>query len=416
MSLKTKLKRWGWLPWIILLTLAAGWGAWAWHTLRSGTLRLECTVEVSGPTMDYAWPWFGIPGGIYLRKEQTRIDGPVVYTLIGWDGKPCWTITSPVNAMPYPGATHSFNGEPTLADGFALVTPSPDGQVFALAAVDGKIITVTSWRNGHLLGQARVPWSPKPEHTGWALRALDSGRCWLYQAYMPEGSCRLWAIDGARVASGRYTASTAPGLADVYCAISPSGARLWGHCSRSLDYVTLTVQGTRVRVERDYTVQTDGDKFSWLDDEHIDICHSRINELTPDITLLGPHGILEYGNLNECRIYAPALNRSSVIPGSFNYAATYTPDHRALVFWEEMPGSRLKALMRRIPLLGSLNEVKEWRLSIYTKSDRPTAIGFLSGNIFELALSPDGRRVAVLAYDDHGRRCVRVYGPGKGKK
>jgi hypothetical protein len=402
--------------------LLVGGGAWWWHG-RPVTLRLVATLAVS---REFDWTmlplFFGEPGGLYLRVER-----PATVTLIGWDGQPRWTIHTPV------GRRVNQELDWWLREVNPMIASlSPDGRLFALARVRGASLLVNSWRDGRPLGQALVP-CLGARHPDILLHVTDSGRVWVCDRATGSTTCRLWAVDGARVAVGGYhlpqSLSPLRRSNGTLSALSPNGTHLacyhsWGR----LDYLALAVQGDRVRATRCYSVPTNDVDAFWVDDARLRVFAATHSSLAHDwefaaYTLLGPAGT--QARVPERRPGDPRwlypVSGPAWTPGGQDLA--HTPDQRLALGLAPSP---LPAPLERLYwwAIGHrlLQQPTVVQLGVYSAPGRLRAVlprcrAFANakrGAFFfpQFALSPDGQHIAILLRTEKAYQ-VQLYAWGQ---
>ncbi|HEY3417918.1 MAG TPA: hypothetical protein VGM23_13630 [Armatimonadota bacterium] len=425
-----------------MLFLLVGLGGWAWLT-RPETLRLVQTLPLASGEMlknGHGGPaFFGQPGGLYLRLDvaptQARVK-PETITLIGWDGQPRWRVVTAVDfGLPsklidnisyrldftFPEVVYSARQDEYGSRAVAL---SPDGHVFAQAQIFGNCWQVESWRDGRLLGRARV--SPRARYQPYPMiQATNSGRIWVYDR--KSSPCKLWAIDGARVSGGHYipTFST---TCEYEHAVSPGGAYLLCDCGVSLEYVTLQVRNGRVLATRRYILNHLNQQHQWLDDTRA---------LGYAGSLIGPDGLIhdrqgwhgdDYHGAGQItravqymiekddtrmRIYRLPPEQPWVVPLNPHREITdrYCLADRSAVLFQER-SFKLPRMLWSLQRLNAVNNLlNRWpRLALYTAPGKLRAV--LPGVYQTFALSPDGHRVAVLARNGKHQE-IRIYAWGK---
>ncbi|MHB9024333.1 MAG: hypothetical protein ACYC7E_09185 [Armatimonadota bacterium] len=342
------------------------------------------------------------PGCLYLRAEPAT-GGRTTLTLIGWDNKPHWKVTTTLQQRMVKGWVRMAKSTSAAL--------SPDGRIFALGEVVGGTIQVASYRDGQLLGVASVPWTPIPnrQFSMQAIVATDSGRIWVHNVIVTQQDdiFDLWAIEGNRVAGGSYKAS----FSGRNCSISPGGTHLMAQNGTAMDYVTLAVQGNQVQATRVYSQPVINEHLTWLDDTRLRGSHGQSGQPPSDITILGPSGVLEQGPLEDVRysdystpdktdrvplalkLYDLTSNRSWLLKpaGEPKHEFGYTPDRRTVLVQEQ----------GRSP-----------RLAIYTApgvlcAELPCKT--LPAIIGNPGLSPDGHRAAYLTKVGERKYEIRLY-------
>ncbi|MHB9027064.1 MAG: TolB-like translocation protein, partial [Armatimonadota bacterium] len=435
-----------WTRWLLLLLLAllAGWGAWRWVT-RPETMRLVARFPVEERVIlhcadDGIPALFNKAGGLYVRAERSlKPHGPTTLTLMDWENTPRWQVTAPLRAIvdvesSNPGVLggkykYSWISEAEVKHANALISTialSPDGRVFTLAQFeDGHTMTVRSWHDGASLGVARVP-LPMPRsarrcYYRYCIQVTNSGRVWLYdEPPIMDRTCRLWMIDGARVARGSYTVAFRGGF---NCTLSPGGGHLLCYQEGAqLEYVMLTVAGNQVRAARRYTIPIANEAYRWLDDDWAlgDSTQSVRDGLKQEEfnIVIGLNGVLIRAPEEALRLSSPeqewAIRTNRAIT-----VQDVSVDQRTVLVWEHhlRLSSRFAAQLQHVPLLKMIYwPTSRW--SVYTDPGRQRAV--LPSSAMHNAqagpkLSPDGRRVAYMMRQPGGSYEIRVYAWGKPK-
>jgi len=273
--------------WLILAAVALVLFA-GWHWLHTPAMRLQAVTPLDGVIDDGYEPFFFNTHDVLLHKEPVPHNRTMMrLTLIGWDGKPRWRVT-----VPWP----SLLPDKIDRDDFMPwrdLALSPDGHLLAMALPDKKHeVRVLSWRDGRLLGDVHLPWSPGGFYN---LQATESGRVWLMQFV---GSLRLWAIDGTQIADGAYPAKILGRLSPYgrryLYSLSPDGTILLGGNPRQrlYDYATVQVIGKRVVVTSRSTGTISGLTPNWYPNGWVVGDNGEI--LGPNGMIHGPDGWQNY--------------------------------------------------------------------------------------------------------------------------
>jgi len=431
-------KRWKRIGWVALVVLVlAGW--WWWS--RPRVLRLEAEIPC-----DYHIIMVSGRSGFYdqhdllLRLDRTADDRPApgTLTLIGWDGKPRWQVSLPV--VPSIEPRDQFN-QPGCDDTALGVTAlSPNGHWLALARREGGVVRVWRWRDGQALGTVTLRWPRECATSSYLLHITDTGRVWLVAKGIP---CRLWAIDGARVATGSY-AHTGSGTNEL-CVIwsislSPDSSVLLCHyiCSSgsTADYVTVGVQGTQVTTRCTCARLNDTDHgFHWLDGQTaIDssgMCigpQGKVTRIT-DWMMANRYtdggAVVQIRDVNDAvraRVYATAPGRPWEIPADFDFHmasgcpfkdAICSSNGQVALALVDLRNNHLSRLMRKIPFLENLPHWEsKWHYAVYSAPGRLRAVlpiinndqfgpVFITGrdqhtSIEPFAVSSDGHHAAFI--------------------
>lgn len=188
-----------WL-WVVVMLLV-GLAACYWRQRQPRAMRLLEQVNNVG-FIPFAANQVTSAAGFLVMNGTPTLLHPATFTFFDWDGRQLWHVTfhDVINL-------HNLYFNASDADRFAL---SPDGHVLAQVYPQGKGVCVTSWRDGHPLGVAAIPWLPVQYrlYMMYSLQVTDSGCVWL--TAVDHQQYRLWAVDGTQVAAGSYTPSLPP--------------------------------------------------------------------------------------------------------------------------------------------------------------------------------------------------------------
>ena len=201
---------------LVLLVIALGvlaYAGWLWWQPRTMCLvaRVSCFLYFDVPFPGYS------TGFLVYERPATSGRWLCKSTFIDWEGRPRWQVNFLWHTPPKGSADECGS----------RVARSPDGRVLAVSVPNGKMMRITSWRDGRLLGTADVPWSPPPViprpglAVGTHLLATDSGRVWLYST--GRATCRLAAVDGAHAAIGAEMVNPTSTAWGFFYDLSPDG-------------------------------------------------------------------------------------------------------------------------------------------------------------------------------------------------
>jgi hypothetical protein len=354
-----------------------------------------------------------MPGGLCVTVGRPQTPGgPGTITLLGWDGQPRWTITAPLRPQMIQRVYNPTSGH--ALDEETLISLSRDGHVFALCEPGTKpgTLRVRSWRDGRLLGEARVVFACAASRLCYdvTLQVLDSGRLWLYDTCCHNGRVRLCAIDGALVQTGQYRVGGLPSTAGSFCAVSPNGTGLLCVMDRQVETAMLGVAHGRVRTEGRFARPNKYIAYHWLDDERlIDEACSTVIEVDGTPRAIPP------GTL---RLFPTTGRPWTVRTGrEFNLLWT-TADARTALLTEGQVRLPASLAWLRNPRTRWLLNLSQHRLALYTAPGRLRAVlpvptmDAMWINPYEWRLSPDGRRVATLVMNAD-RSEIALYGWGK---
>ncbi|MHB9133114.1 MAG: hypothetical protein ACYDBB_18755 [Armatimonadota bacterium] len=236
----TKPRRWKRGVLVVALVLLVAGGIWWWRMPRKMHVIVHLPPLPVEMTQEGTWT----PVGLYIWSHHRIRHRPWTLALYDWNGAKRWstTVQEPPNTGWY-----------TYATGY-----SPDGHWAACMQVQGRTIRVLRWHDGQALSEIRLPWAT-PCTDGVTVHPTDSGRVWVVIA--DRTAYRLWALDGAQIASGLHTQGLRkPGgtARDRYrWRLSPDGTLLacenydrnWG-----TECLKLAVRGKQVLVTQRYTL------------------------------------------------------------------------------------------------------------------------------------------------------------------
>jgi len=420
-KLKRKRRRYGWL---ITLAVLLALGGWWWCSLTPTVHPVAIMPLYQGGIVlerETSLPYFFDLHGLLLRYTR-----PGTLSLLNWDSTTRWQVTVPACRI---GANDPVN---TATNIRGLGTPalSPDGHVFALARTERDGLHVWSWRDGRLLGEVRLPkvrvgaartyTSEITESTvaRLPLQVTDAGRVWVLS--QEPTTCRLWAIDGMRVAAGAYTPHAWIKLRDhPTISFSPDGTALL--CEESdpdlrTEYATLAVHGAQTVIARVYGVEAYG--FIWCGGAYA---------MSVDGIMVGPHGKTNKG-LDSCR---PVVNigwqSSAVLMDTHGKVQVCPPPpaHPWSVSKKAYISSRdgraalasVQGGLRNAPLQASLDRLPfgdrlhaHNQLVLYTAPGRRRAI-LNTKSYFPLSifLYPDNRHLGLLGENKKPGAALLVY-------
>ncbi|MHB9134631.1 MAG: hypothetical protein ACYDBB_26455 [Armatimonadota bacterium] len=219
-------RRWWWAAGLVLVLI----GLWWWRTPTKLRVVAHIRMQERVDSEDDFWS----PLGLY--RLTSRYESPLIITLFGWDGKPCWTARGPEVSHNPEIRAYRFDC-------------SPDGHVVALSLFDRSRARVLSWRDGQLLGYAHWPAAISSDAV---MQVTNSGRVWIYDAPLectPLNVCRVWAVDGRHIAFKRERLPAVRHLVGNGWSISPDGTLLagqYGGATPGARCFTLAVRGERV--------------------------------------------------------------------------------------------------------------------------------------------------------------------------
>lgn len=400
---------------LTLLALALLVTEWVWERCTSTMHRVLRIPLKRGEYLmaDIVEPvLFGVPGGLCLRREHPSADpnAPSTLTLIGWDGKPRWHVTTVVSNRVYDGrwmSIHFLIGNSARRN--SALTISPDGRALAVAQKVGQVLQIKSWLDGRPLGEASIPLIAfLPSQAPMTI--TNSGRIWLSNYKATD--YRAWAIDGKKVASGSYKVTPEfPNQLYLYqfFRLSPDGSALICTGSKSLDYATVQVQGTHIEIKRRYATNQVG-YFYWIDNQW---ARGRKG------LLAGPNGICKnpvpgtnsMSSLYHTQVLVPPPGHSWELP--VNAPVISRGNGSAALVWSYPPLPHwLEGAAKWDCLKDRLMMSVRPRLNIYTAPGHKSAelaipvIGSLSRlpHYFEpmpITLSQDGHRMALVVENHH---------------
>ncbi len=360
----------------------------------------------------------------YLLVQLKHKFSPATLSLLDWDARPRWQTSLPG----------------VRGDGSDTLALAPAGHVLALAHRQGGQVYVWSWRDGKMLGIAHFHW---PSGTACAdpwVQVSNSGRVWLNANLLADAFAipmYWWAVDGAQVCEGRYT-PTCPNIDDkVYTTLSPDGTAViicnsTGNDSGVADYATLGVRNGRVIVTHVSSTETIGNTFTWQDNQTAVDAAGR--HLGAKLTASPRNGASTAGNQHAEIVYRkdqPDKRRYYVVPAppapswavpaaaqQFGAKMLCSTDGRLLLVRETRSFLRYDLQPGQHALKSRPRRESE-QLALYAAPGRLCAflpLPYLiahdidyTADTGQIALSPDGHRVAIVANDPDGKQALLVY-------
>ncbi len=270
-----------------------------------------------------------------------------------------------------------------IADSMTELSLSPDGHMLAVLQPEDRIHDVSdkppvfhlmSWKDGRLLGE--VKFSGPLLAFDPMLQVTDAGRIW----FLLEGPARsyLWAIDGAKVATGSAPFSlqfTAP-----WSTISPDCTAMLVYSNnpnQRLQYFSLQVIDNKVIAAKRYTATSRDVGFFWYPDD---------SAMGNTGTLFGPNGpvhgpngwvfdgmiphgnsVMQWDASGHLRVFppAPAISWRLPVKTSLALPENCSSDGSTALVTETLRPNALGDISR-LPLLKSLLTQPRYQLVVYS--------------------------------------------------
>ena len=243
----------------LIILAAAALVAGLWYGLqRPRTFHVVAHYPLGAPHPEmrqYGFQQNGrwLPTGLLRWSIPDTSRQPITLYFDGWDGKTHWQVTAPAATRPErPRKPYEVYYPP--------IAYSPNGQYVALLFTDGPQVRVFSWRDGKPDVAARLTTAPGTLETDYRLSVADDGRVWVHTAFLH--TCRLWRLDGRRVATGTFVTPFKPYQEGFYAyRLAPDGsvlvpAQLDNLSNNTLSlYVSLDVEGNRIVATPRHTVK-----------------------------------------------------------------------------------------------------------------------------------------------------------------
>ncbi len=429
-------RRWGVAVLAVLALLSLAY----WWSHRS-TMRM--TARIVFPLNTYLLNntpvLIGSDTGALLvsRKLGATITTPATVKLFGWDGKLHWQADIP--AIDYLADGSGFLHNPW---GNNIIALSPDGHCCALAREIQQTICISSWRDGHRLGNATLPYEADPNEF-YHFQIANDGRAWLFSWYK---NGYLWAIDGSRVRKATFAPSFPVNLSIDPTSLSPGGKTLLclavgrNGTAGYWYYATIQEDSGQIVVKPRYNFAAHyGEDFysrrtdlhvGWRTDEHAVDCSGMDEVDAAGIRIASSNRNLfpilpgEYQMLCQ-----PISGKQNITPTVFSWLPekpwqlplkaeriegySYSASSRALLVAAFDP--RLINTWHQWPLLNRL--AKEYKLpvapwlAVYTAPGKQQAMLHLPlyGKVDALQLSPDGNRAAMIFKNSDGHQELQFY-------
>lgn len=393
-----------------------------------------------------------LPTGLLRWSIPETSRQPVKLTFDSWDGKGHWQITTPAAKMPErPRAAYEIYRPPLEC--------SPNGHYIALLFTDGPQVCVFSWHDGKPDVAVKLTGIPGKLETDYRLYVADDGRLWIHSAFVR--TCRLWCIDGRRVAVGTYTTPFPPYSKEFYAfQMAADGSVLVPEQIEQMaddhlsQYVSLKVRKDRIIATPRYVlnghVQVIENGVISFRKDYYD-AGGRISEKTarqrlkrPEAETMHDHLPAQFIEIGKKRWLIPREGETVALPDGKEWSVTTyrkpipvnnggqgwsgldegacSADGRYLLMVED---TRPSVSPRYLPTLARMPYVKDtlirrlrpWRLSLYERPGKLRAgltltavdpaspkgeyrakIGKEFYRINGWSISPDGRYIGLNAY------------------
>ena len=254
-----------------LLLLAALLLTGCWYLLRPKTFTLMHSLLLDKSSSYATAAIYYYPAGMLLEQifgpmsAISHRTSPEIYTLLDWNGKQRWRVTSPrfaqmdrVLALEYTEVKDPQTGRvtrlprcnPELIKYAISHALSPDGRILVEAQISTTLTTLRRWRDGRAEGLVRIPQSQQRFLRTDHLLVTDSSHIWMFDAN--AGMYSFCCIDGTHVARGTHPIPFGSSASDCL-------SRLASACL-SRDEQTLVCSNAMRGLSEDNTVQVTGSR------------------------------------------------------------------------------------------------------------------------------------------------------------
>ena len=186
-----------------LLLLAALLLTGCWYLLRPKTFTLMHSLLLDKSSSYATAAIYYYPAGMLLEQifgpmsAISHRTSPEIYTLLDWNGKQRWRVTSPrfaqmdrVLALEYTEVKDPQTGRvtrlprcnPELIKYAISHALSPDGRILVEAQISTTLTTLRRWRDGRAEGLVRIPQSQQRFLRTDHLLVTDSSHIWMFDA------------------------------------------------------------------------------------------------------------------------------------------------------------------------------------------------------------------------------------------
>lgn len=347
-----------------------------------------------------------------------------------WDGVLLWSVNIPKHKLR------------------VSIAISPDGSTLAVTGIQLNHRNIYTWRNGRLLGTISLP--PDTRLRVPNLQALPSGRVFIYEK-RPTATRIILAKGDKIIARGTIAIPYGKSSDFVTCRHSPDG-NVFIHSSNGIfTYYTMNIAGDRLLFKPKYTANdpwpyfirnnliltTNGavyndvgrifPPYAWS------IANTRFNAFSPS-DLISRNAIVQLrhnpnitgGWFNTVRVFYPETGQSWSPEQRERLFTNATPDGQFLLADESpAPDSAIAKLGEEfgqhhlISNIVTRLETHPARLVLYQKPGRRCAyipIQYSPSdwyvdrkyNIMGIHLSPDGKSVYLLGYDENSAQHYQV--------